>query len=206
MVTTRSSSSVVSSPALQIRYSAFFLWNRLLRSTSAYGRISWNLLREVTFLMTTLEYRRPTPLIFVNANMILSFPSTFVLSRRRMCWKAFLSGTTRAMVNAQTTVDFKEQSHPVFRVVVNPKLVTNCGKSAEAGCAVDFTCNLAYGELYPKPGRKERLENSFRMTAQDSIRGRCGCARIRFSILIFVKFDLIACSLDQRLGQNISKL
>ena len=55
--------------------------------------------RELTFLMTTLEYRRPTPLIFVNANMILSFPSTFVLSRRRMCWKAFLSGTTRAMVN-----------------------------------------------------------------------------------------------------------
>src|SRR5271156_1963542 len=35
----------------------------LLRSTSA-------------FLITTLAYRRPTPLIFVNANMILSFPST----------------------------------------------------------------------------------------------------------------------------------
>src|SRR5271154_3102989 len=75
--------------------------------------------------MTTLEYRRPTPLIFVNANMILSFPSTFVLSRRRMCWKAFLSGTTRAMVNvdtgSQTTVDFKEQSRRLFRVGSNPK-------------------------------------------------------------------------------------
>lgn len=47
--------------------------------------------------MTMLEYRRPTPLILVKANMIFSFPSTFVLRRRRMCWNAFLSGTTRAM-------------------------------------------------------------------------------------------------------------
>jgi len=58
---------------------------RLLRSTSA-------------FLITTLAYRRPTPLILVNANMIFSFPSTFVFRRRRMCWKAFLSGTTRAIL------------------------------------------------------------------------------------------------------------
>ena len=63
------------------------------------GRRGYRLLRSTSaFLITTLEYRRPTPLILVKANMILSFPSTLVLRRRRMCWKAFLSGTTSAMV------------------------------------------------------------------------------------------------------------
>jgi len=104
-VTIRSSSSVVSSPALkttpqvstQSEINSRLEWRggldnergyryRLLRSTSA-------------FLMTTFEYLRPTPLIFVRANMTLSLPSTFVLRRRRMCWNAFLSGTTRAMLS-----------------------------------------------------------------------------------------------------------
>ena len=104
-MTIRSSSSVVSSPALkttpqvstQSEINSRLEWRggldnergyryRLLRSTSA-------------FLMTTFEYLRPTPLIFVRANMTLSLPSTFVLRRRRMCWNAFLSGTTRAMLS-----------------------------------------------------------------------------------------------------------
>ncbi len=37
------------------------------------------------FLQTKLEYRLPTPLISVRANMILRRPSTLVLRRRRMC-------------------------------------------------------------------------------------------------------------------------
>lgn len=46
---------------------------RLFRSTSA-------------FLQTKLEYRRPTPLIRVMAYITFSFPSTFVLRRRKICW------------------------------------------------------------------------------------------------------------------------
>jgi len=56
--------------------------HRLLRSTSA-------------FLQTMLAYRRPTPLISVKAYMILRFPSTLVLSRRRMCYGGnSISGST----------------------------------------------------------------------------------------------------------------
>lgn len=62
MVTMRSSSSEVRSPA------------RLLRSTSA-------------FLQTKLEYRRPTPFILVKAYMTFCFPSTFVFNKRMMYWK-----------------------------------------------------------------------------------------------------------------------
>jgi hypothetical protein len=40
------------------------------------------------FLHAMLEKRRPTPLMEVSANMIFCFPSTFVFSRRRMCWKS----------------------------------------------------------------------------------------------------------------------
>ena len=45
----------------------------LLRSTSA-------------FLQATLAKRRPTPLTEVKAMVILSLPSTLVLSKRIMCW------------------------------------------------------------------------------------------------------------------------
>ena len=62
MVTIRSSSSEVRSPA------------RLVRSTSA-------------FLQTKLEYRRPTPVILVKAYMTFCFPSTFVFNKRMMYWK-----------------------------------------------------------------------------------------------------------------------
>lgn len=62
MVTRRSSSSEVRSPA------------RLLRSTSA-------------FLQTKLEYRRPTPVILVRAYMTFCLPSTFVFNKRIMYWK-----------------------------------------------------------------------------------------------------------------------
>lgn len=62
IVTIRSSSSEVRSPA------------RLDRSTSA-------------FLQTKLEYRRPTPLILVMAYMTFCFPSTFVFNKRMMYWK-----------------------------------------------------------------------------------------------------------------------
>lgn len=40
------------------------------------------------FLHAMLAKRRPTPLMEVRANMIFFFPSTFVFSRRRMCWKS----------------------------------------------------------------------------------------------------------------------
>jgi hypothetical protein len=62
IVTNRSSSSEVRSPA------------RLDRSTSA-------------FLQTKLEYRRPTPLILVKAYMTFCLPSTLVFNRRIMYWK-----------------------------------------------------------------------------------------------------------------------
>jgi hypothetical protein len=78
IVTIRSSSSELRSPALwdcisKCMYHEIYRTHRLLRSTSA-------------FLQTKLEYRRPTPLISVKAYMILRFPSTFVLRRRRMCY------------------------------------------------------------------------------------------------------------------------
>lgn len=50
--------------------------HRLPRSTSA-------------FLHTTFAYLLPTPLISVRAYMIFRFPSMFVFSRRRMCWKTW---------------------------------------------------------------------------------------------------------------------
>ena len=78
MVTIRSSSSDVISPALfLVRFKPFqqALAYRLLKSTSA-------------FLQTKLEYRRPTPLIFVKAYMIFCLPSTLVLRRRRINWTA----------------------------------------------------------------------------------------------------------------------
>jgi hypothetical protein len=51
--------------------------HRLLRSTSA-------------FLQTKLEYRRPTPLISVKANIIFRFPSTLVFSKRRICYTRWI--------------------------------------------------------------------------------------------------------------------
>ena len=56
---------------------------RLVRSTSA-------------FLHTKFEYRRPTPLILVNAYMTFCLPSTLVLRRRRMNWKFDFSPVTSA--------------------------------------------------------------------------------------------------------------
>lgn len=79
MVTMRSSSSDVISPALynyQISVASdgkVCFAHRLFKSTSA-------------FLQTKLEYRRPTPLILVRAYMIFCLPSTLVLRRRRMNW------------------------------------------------------------------------------------------------------------------------
>src|SRR5271154_1503368 len=77
MVTMRSSSSEVISPALNtFRWIRSFLVGhayRLVKSTSA-------------FLQTKLEYLRPTPLILVKAYMIFCLPSTLVLRRRRMNW------------------------------------------------------------------------------------------------------------------------
>jgi hypothetical protein len=73
MVTMRSSSSEVSSPALHYHVNLVPMEHdmdrdfpyRLLRSTSA-------------FLQTRLEYLRPTPLIFVKAYMTFCFPSSYV--------------------------------------------------------------------------------------------------------------------------------
>jgi hypothetical protein len=87
----------------KVRNRQIMLTNRLLRSTSAWSLVSWNKTSH-TFLMTTFEYRLPTPLILVKANITLSFPSTLVLRRRRMCWNAFLSGTTRAMLDVDGRV------------------------------------------------------------------------------------------------------
>lgn len=80
MVTIRSSSSEVRSPA------------RLDRSTSA-------------FLQTKLEYRRPTPLILVMAYMTFCFPSTFVFNKRMMYWKLFLSQRITDIRHALSNVD-----------------------------------------------------------------------------------------------------
>lgn len=98
MVTIRSSSSDVISPALQTNVyqplpkkvalksrgleNICFVY-RLFKSTSA-------------FLQTRLEYLRPTPLIFVKAYMIFCLPSTLVLRRRRMNWKLLFSPDTSA--------------------------------------------------------------------------------------------------------------
>jgi hypothetical protein len=57
--------------------------HRLFKSTSA-------------FLHTRLEYLRPTPLMRVSAYMILSRPSTLVLSKRRINWKLLFSPETSA--------------------------------------------------------------------------------------------------------------
>ena len=63
--------------------------NDVLKQTNirVRGREKVNLLFMSTsaFLQTMFAKRLPIPLIEVRANMIFCFPSTFVLSTRRMC-------------------------------------------------------------------------------------------------------------------------
>lgn len=113
MVTIRSSSSEVSSPALYtrkntIRHVCFPKiarnWDsyRLFRSTSA-------------FLQTKLEYRRPTPLILVRAYMTFCLPSTLVLRRRKIySWLAmvldFLSLRDQKLMSCDAGNDINRKS------------------------------------------------------------------------------------------------
>lgn len=96
MVTMRSSSSEVISPALT-RNDQDNEIPRFMGILDVAGR-TYRLFKSTSaFLQTKLEYRRPTPLILVKAYMIFCFPSTFVLRRRRMNWKFDFSPVTSAM-------------------------------------------------------------------------------------------------------------
>ena len=99
MVTMRSSSSEVISPALKTydQYNGISRLEGILRVTEGVRR-AYRLFKSTSaFLQTRLEYRRPTPLILVKAYMIFCFPSTFVLRSRRMNWKFDFSPVTSAI-------------------------------------------------------------------------------------------------------------
>eukprot|EP00962_Isochrysis_galbana_P023654 scaffold7153_cov115-Isochrysis_galbana.AAC.6 len=100
MVTSRSTSSAVSSPALSQQGSRDSQHRAHSRTRSAdesttevvqrgrAGATAHRLERSTSaFLQQMFEKRRPTPLMEVRANITLTLPSRLVLSTRKMCWK-----------------------------------------------------------------------------------------------------------------------
>ena len=70
--------------------------------------IAYRLFKSISaFLQTKFEYRRPTPLMRVNAYMIFSLPSTLVLRRRRMNWKFDFSPVTNAVIALANVSSFQ---------------------------------------------------------------------------------------------------